>query len=175
MPAAIYRRPPATPPRKTPQSAAQNIWPTSAAPALGYAATPKAPDGSAAALAPSAARAPVTTERVVDTDPNGILNGGHAVPAAMPTPVKPNASAAEAAAGGSKARNGKSVPAGESGGRHSGRTKVARPRHAVQAKHAQAVGSASWIAQLLAALGGAIAAGAVAWFLIRPAPERNYG
>jgi len=37
------------------------------------------------------------------------------------------------------------------------------------------VGSASWIAQLLAALGGAIAAGLVAWFLIRPAPRRHYG
>ena len=37
-----------------------------------------------------------------------------------------------------------------------------------------AVGSASWIAQVLAALGGAIAAGAVAWFLIGAGPVRTY-
>lgn len=37
------------------------------------------------------------------------------------------------------------------------------------------VGSASWIAHLLAALGGALTAGVVAWFLIRPTPERTYG
>jgi len=37
------------------------------------------------------------------------------------------------------------------------------------------VGSASWIAQVLAALGGAIAAGSVAWFLIGASPQRMYG
>ncbi len=36
------------------------------------------------------------------------------------------------------------------------------------------VGSASWIAQVLAALGGAVAAGAVAWFLIGTGPVRTY-
>lgn len=35
------------------------------------------------------------------------------------------------------------------------------------------VGSASWIAQVLAALGGAITAGIVAWFLIRSGPPRE--
>lgn len=38
-----------------------------------------------------------------------------------------------------------------------------------------AVGSTSWIAQVLAALGGAVAAGSVAWFLIGSAPQRTYG
>ena len=38
------------------------------------------------------------------------------------------------------------------------------------------LGSASWIAQVLAALGGAVAAGAVAWFLIGGSgPVRTYG
>lgn len=37
------------------------------------------------------------------------------------------------------------------------------------------VGSATWIAQVLAALGGAVAAGSVAWFLIGSAPQRSYG
>jgi len=36
------------------------------------------------------------------------------------------------------------------------------------------IGSASWIAKLLAALGGAIAAGSAAWFLIGSAPPRIY-
>jgi hypothetical protein len=36
------------------------------------------------------------------------------------------------------------------------------------------VGSATWIAQALAALAGAIVAGAVAWFLINPLPARSY-
>jgi len=39
---------------------------------------------------------------------------------------------------------------------------------------AGAVGSASWIAQVLAAIGGAVAAGSVAWFLIGSAPQRTY-
>ncbi|HYA05640.1 MAG TPA: hypothetical protein VEF90_07085 [Xanthobacteraceae bacterium] len=38
-----------------------------------------------------------------------------------------------------------------------------------------AVGSPSWIAQILAALGGALAAGAVARFLIGSGPVRTYG
>jgi hypothetical protein len=40
---------------------------------------------------------------------------------------------------------------------------------------ASPVRSASWIAQVLAALGGAIAAGSVAWFLIGSGPQRMYG
>ena len=37
------------------------------------------------------------------------------------------------------------------------------------------VGSTSWILQVMAALGGAVAAGSVAWFLIGAAPQRIYG
>ena len=42
-------------------------------------------------------------------------------------------------------------------------------------QNATTVGSASWIAQVLAALGGAIAAGVVAWFLLGTGPQRMYG
>lgn len=42
------------------------------------------------------------------------------------------------------------------------------------AQSASPVGSASWIAQVLAALGGAVAAGTVAWFLIGSGPVRTY-
>jgi len=37
------------------------------------------------------------------------------------------------------------------------------------------VGSTSWIAKVLAALGGAVAAGSAAWFLIGATPQRTYG
>ena len=50
-------------------------------------------------------------------------------------------------------------------------TVLAAPVH----EQNNAVGSASWIAQVLAALGGAIAAGTVAWFLIGSGPQRTYG
>lgn len=42
-------------------------------------------------------------------------------------------------------------------------------------QNASRVGSVSWIAQVLAALGGAVAAGSVAWFLIGSGPVRTYG
>jgi hypothetical protein len=37
------------------------------------------------------------------------------------------------------------------------------------------VGSASWIMKVLAALGGAVAAGGAAWFMMGAAPQRTYG
>ena len=37
------------------------------------------------------------------------------------------------------------------------------------------VSSTSWFLQVMAALGGAAAAGSVAWFLIGSAPQRMYG
>jgi len=37
------------------------------------------------------------------------------------------------------------------------------------------VGSTSWLLQVLAALGGAVAAGSAAWFLIGATPQRTYG
>jgi hypothetical protein len=43
-----------------------------------------------------------------------------------------------------------------------------------QAQSAE-IGSTSWFLQAMAALGGAVAAGSVAWFLIGSAPQRMYG
>jgi hypothetical protein len=168
--------PPATGSQATPQNDAQNVWPTAAATgALGYAATPKAPDGRTAALAPSAAPGSVMTEHVVDTDPNGILNGGHAVPAAMSAPVTPAAAPNPQPAVAAKPATAIPSPPVKVAAVAPAAPKT--PLHAMLFRPSapSAVGSASWIAQLLAALGGAIAAGAVAWFLIRPAPERHYG
>jgi hypothetical protein len=50
-------------------------------------------------------------------------------------------------------------------------TVLAAPVH----DDASPVGSMSWLAQVLAALGGAVAAGVTAWFMIGPGPQRMYG
>jgi hypothetical protein len=50
-------------------------------------------------------------------------------------------------------------------------TVLAAPVH----DDANPVGSMSWLAQVLAALGGAVAAGVTAWFMIGPGPQRMYG
>ncbi len=61
------------------------------------------------------------------------------------------------------------TPGGYSADASPQQTALAAPMH----RDESAVGSASWIAQVLAALGGAIAAGAVAWFLIGAGPVRR--
>jgi hypothetical protein len=48
---------------------------------------------------------------------------------------------------------------------------LAAPVH----KDESPVGSASWVAQVLAAFGGAVTAGVVAWLLIGRSPQRTYG
>lgn len=65
------------------------------------------------------------------------------------------------------------APAPQSGGDGAATAKAALV--APVKADASPVGSVSWIAQVLAALGGAIAAGAVAWFLIGGGPQRSYG
>lgn len=54
-------------------------------------------------------------------------------------------------------------------------TVLAAPTQEPKNKNADPVGSASWIAQVLAAFGGAVTAGAIAWFLIGSGPVRTYG
>ena len=43
-----------------------------------------------------------------------------------------------------------------------------------QAREPSPAGTSAWVAQLLAAIGGAMAAASVAWFLIGSAPQRTY-
>lgn len=162
--------PPATR-QTTPQSDSRSVWPSPSSAALGYAAAPgisPAVTGHATALTPAPSAA-VKTEQVVDTDPNGILNGGHAVPAAMPNPPSPAAASNPAPKAPILTAPVKTATAAAPAQKPAARAML------VKQNSPNSVGSASWIAQMLAALGGAIAAGAVAWFLIRPAPQRNYG
>lgn len=142
----------------------QNVWPGPAVP------TPT----NTAALAPDRNAAPVTTEAVVDDNPNQIVGGDHSVQTALPNGLN---AANPIPAPPVKALASTTVPKAAA-------VTVAAAAPTVHAMMVKAVsddgqsgpvGSASWIAHVLAALGGAIAAGAVAWFLIRPAPERNYG
>ena len=54
-------------------------------------------------------------------------------------------------------------------------TVLAAPAHEDASQNAGPISNASWFAQVLAALGGAFAAGTVAWFLIGSGPVRTYG
>jgi hypothetical protein len=50
----------------------------------------------------------------------------------------------------------------------------AEPVAVAQAREPSAASTSAWVAQLLAAIGGAMAAASVAWFLIGSAPQRTY-
>lgn len=150
----------------------QNIWP----------APDAARPGAITTFAPAQAPVPMSTEAVVETDPNEIVTGGHSAQPALPDEFNSVDLATddrqEAFQETTQETTQETEPAAAPGD-------AAEPTPAIHADVAQAaiqspdmaspVGSASWIAQALAALAGAIAAGVVAWFLIRPAPERTYG
>jgi hypothetical protein len=137
-----------------------NSWPTASAATADTMPTP----------APDRPSPLVTTEPTVNADPDQIVTGGHSVQAALPTgldqaapPAGPVKAQVETAATASAAP----APAV-----HAMVVRV-EPQNA---SSQDPIGSASWIEHVLAALGGAITAGAVAWFLIvKPAPERSYG
>jgi hypothetical protein len=151
-----------------------NIWPTTDADAPGAALAANSPT-----LGPQPASGSVATEAVVDTDPNEILGNKHAVPAATPNMADPADSAATAPGAVKPTPTPASAAAPPPGLAAAApepvvHAMVARPTVA-NAQASSPIDSTSWIAHVLAALGGAIAAGAVAWFLIRPAPKRTYG
>ena len=147
-------------PTQAPAAAAppENIWP---------AANTAAP-GEMAGLPADHAPTPVATERDTDTSPDQIVIGGHSVQAALPNGLNPTSAAATDAKQAAKTPVASAAPPNP-------------VVHAMVVKAAAAsvssspVGSSSWIAHVLAALGGSLTAGAVAWFLIRPAPGRSYG
>lgn len=123
---------------------------------------PVADATSAAVIA--AAPAPATAQSNNDPNPSAVVVNGQTVQ------VDPadHVNAMDLAAG-------KAPPAATPDDRTdtapAPQTVLAAPLH----RDADPVGSASWIAQVLAALGGALAAGTVAWFLIGSGPTRMYG
>jgi hypothetical protein len=143
----------------TPQNAAmpENSWPTASAATADAMPT----------LAPDQSPPPVTTAPTVNADPDQIVTGGHSVQTALPNGLDQAAPPAAAPAKDQTAATA-TAPAPVV---HA-MVVTAEPQNA---SSPSPIGSASWIEHVLAALGGAITAGAVAWFLIKPAPERTYG
>jgi hypothetical protein len=149
----------AAPQSSAPQnSLPTNSWPTASA------ATPD----TTASPTPDQPPPSVTTEQTVNADPDEIVTGGPSVQAALPNGLDqaaPPAAPAKAPANVRAAAAATPPPAV-----HAMVVRVEPP------DTPSPFGSASWIEHVLAALGGAIAAGVVAWFLIiKPAPERTYG
>lgn len=146
--AALAPAPEAAQPQ--PAAAPASMWPTVDA----------ATSGSIAVPAPPAAPQNVKTEPVLTDAPNAIATDGNVAQAALPpeesgpaVAADPHPAAAEPAAGISAA-SGPAV-----------RAMMVRPA-AEDSDAKSPVGSASWLLQVLAALGGALTAGVVAGFLI---------
>lgn len=153
--AKIARKPTATPARAI--VARQSIEPQKAWPAPEQPAASEAGAAAAADTAP-AAKEPPRSEMIVD---------GQTVPVAAPDTVND----IDLAAGDQSAAVNTTTPSIGA----DDQTAAARALAASVHEDASPVGSASWIAQVLAALGGAIAAGLVAWFLIGSSAQRAYG
>ena len=140
-------------------------------------ATPIAPPVNAWSAADAAARvdaagaAPKTAPADKAPQPNAVSVGGQTVQVESSNQINELDLAAD---------NDNSATAGAA---PSESTDAAAPVQAVLAapvnqdasQNTDTVGRASWIAQVLAAFGGAVAAGAVAWFLIGSGPVRIYG
>jgi hypothetical protein len=148
------------PAQPTPAAPPAAIWP-----AVNAAAPP-------VIAMPAQAAAPqnVTTEQVISDAPDDIAANGQISQAALP--AQPNDSAAEPHAApvdtpapAQSAAPEPAAPAQNAASEPVVRAMVATPDPA-ESNAGSPVGSASWMMQVLAALGGAVAAGAVAWFLI---------
>jgi hypothetical protein len=143
------------------------VTPTPAPPpAPAWSDTPPVPkaDASAAATTPM----PVPTALASATPaPSELVVGGQTVQVVSPDGANDMDLAADTAKAPATAEADDVVSTAEP---------AEQSVHAAQApKSSTPVGSATWIAQVLAALGGAVAAGSVAWFLIGYAPQRSYG
>jgi hypothetical protein len=157
--AIVDARPTPAPAPAASGAVAENLWPGANA----------APPGAMPTLTPDQPPPSVTTEPTVDTDPNQIVTGSHSVEAALPNGLNRTAPPANPVQAAPPADPVKTTAVASAA--------PVPVVHAmiVKAEPQSPIGSAAWLAQVLAALGGAIAAGAVAWFLIKPAPERTYG
>jgi hypothetical protein len=171
--AAPAPAPEPAPAQPTPAAPQPSIWPAVDAGAPVAAALP-APPAAAALPAPPAAAQNVTTEQVLSDAPNGIAPNGRIPQAAAVAAAAPNA--ADAVAEHHAAEAGTPVPTQNAAPEIAAPAQSAAEEPVVRAMVAtpspaesdatSPVGSASWTMQVLAALGGALAAGAVAWFLI---------
>ena len=190
--AAAQTKTTSTPVQKTRTAAKNHFRPhTRVATRRHHAATQTAQaapeDASPTALpAPIAEAVPMPSPALEPVAPSGLPSpselvvGGQEVRVASPNDVNEidlaannaastNASTTEAAATAAPAGNPvETTPKADT-------VSVAVARQEPDSQERTPVGSTSWIMQVLAALGGAVAAGSVAWFLIGSAPQRTYG
>lgn len=138
-----------------------NIWPTQA---QGITANTTA-NTPPAGVTPAPDTTPVTAADALGE--NAIMVNGQTVQIAAPDEVNAIDLAADKTKAASSADQANAAPAAQ--------TVLTARAHADAEPNDSPVGSASWIAQVLAALGGALAAGSVAWFLIGSGPQRMYG
>jgi hypothetical protein len=148
---AVATAEPAVPP--APAAAPNNAWPAPAQPG---------PDNTVAAEP----AAPTATPAANDAMPAAVVMNGQTVEIASPDHLNAIDRAAE---------DNHDAPAAMPADRADAATPVQTVLAAPVHDDASPVGSASWIAQVLAALGGAVAAGVTAWFMIGPGPQRMYG
>lgn len=125
-------------------------------------ANDSAPSMAASPVAPVSTNAAATAGSDAQPDPSKVQT----IKIAAPDPVSRSDPTAEQATSVTAKDGAVVAPSGAA------QTVLAAPVHGSTSK---AVGSTSWIAQMLAALGGAVAAGVVAWFLIGSGPVRTYG
>jgi hypothetical protein len=132
-----------------------------------WPAVPPTPPTDAAASTPQPAPA------IVAVAPSELVVAGQTVRVASPNDVNEIDLAANDADG---RTNGATPPTATT----TEMSDIAQPKSdaitalTVQPRGSE-VGSTSWILQVMAALGGAAAAGSVAWFLIGSTPQRMYG
>lgn len=134
----------------------------------GIAQAAAAEDADAAAPTAITAVVPTleTTPAFIERDPSELVVGGRTVQVVSPD----DANEIDLAAAPQNSAPTPTPAPTEAAAAESAPVAVARAQ-----QEASPVGSASWIAQALAALGGAVAAGSVAWFLIGTTPQRTYG
>jgi hypothetical protein len=124
------------------------------------------------AAPPTAASPPSPAASLAEPTPNELVVGGRTVQVTAPDNVNeideaagPQPVAASAATSAARLGDGaEAEPASETATVAVARAQLER----------SPVGSTSWVMQILAALGGAFAAGSAAWFLIGSAPQRTY-
>lgn len=148
------------PAQPTPAAPPATIWPAVNAAAPATVAMP----------VPPAAPQNVTTEQVISDAPDGLAANGQVSQAAIPAqpndpPAEQHAAPADPPAAAQSAAPAMAAPAQNATPEPVVRAMVATPDQA-ESNAQSPIGTASWLMQVLAALAGAVAAGAVAWFLI---------
>ena len=166
-----------------PSTVAANRWPTP--PGLAPADNaPTRPDNAATNNAPANAATPPLPAAAAAVpapdDGNAVVVNGQTVQISAPDEVNDIDRAASEQSAGEKSADTNAPQSSGDDDVPPAMTRVASAAVSDDAgqnasRSASPVGSVSWIAQVLAALGGAVAAGAVAWFLIGSGPVRTYG